>query len=91
MALGVIFPNTDKLKMKATLLLVTLVFLLKEASCFPVATADVEDATRNENEPSKGRELERRSAQENETAGELICETNCEGTHCWLGGQLWLV
>ena len=41
--------------------------------------------------PSKGRELERRSTQGNEeTAGELICETNCEGTHCWLGGQLWL-
>ena len=79
MALGVIFSNTSKPKMKATLLLATLVFLLKEATCYPVVTADVQDATR---EPSKGRQLVRRSTQGNEeTAGELICETNCEGIH----------
>ena len=76
------FLNTNKPKMKRTLLLATLVFLLKEASSYPTVTADVEDAKRGEKESSKGRELERRSAQENEeTAGELICETNCEGIH----------
>ena len=81
---NVTFLNTSKPKMKQTLLLAALVFLLKEASSYPAVTAD--------KEPSKGRELERRSAQENEeTAGELICETNCEGRHSWLGGQLWLM
>lgn len=85
------FLNTSKPKMKQTLLLAALVFLLKEANSYPVVTADVEDATRGEKEPSKGRELEKRSAQGNETAGELICETNCEGRHSWLGGQLWLM
>ena len=42
--------------------------------CFPVVTAVVDDATRN---PSKGRELERSAQRNEETAGELICETNC--------------
>lgn len=66
--------------------------LLKGVSCLPVTrdSADGAGATGGgETRPTSPRELMEGATQESvDTAGELICQTNCEGTS--VGGWLLL-